>query len=445
MEVKGNNFAIIGIARSGIAAAKKLTELGGKVFLSDNKPIEKIENAEYLQKQYECEFGGHSNRVLQADKIIVSPGVPLTCPILQKAKTKGIELLSEIELGFRLKSPDSKIICVTGSNGKSTTVSLIHHILLTCGYQSILGGNIGTPFTAFPIEKPGIDFIVLELSSFQLELVQHFRADAAIVLNITPDHLDRYKDFEHYARTKFNIFKNMTISDLAILNLDDVTVKRLSEKVSASIKWFSLESRTNGWKCNNTLMAEKNEYEIAEIAIAGPHNQMNCLASLLATAKYTEGMKVLVSKALQTFESLPHRLEYIRTVNGIRFINDSKATNTDAVKYALLSFTEGVHIILGGSDKGEDFSILLPFLQRENVHTYLIGATRERMRSAFSELIDFEECLDMETAMKRAYSTAATGEVILLSPACASYDSFRNYLHRGDTFREIAREIADEN
>jgi UDP-N-acetylmuramoylalanine--D-glutamate ligase len=445
MEVKGNHYAIIGIARSGIAVAKKLTELGGKVFLSDNKPIEKIENADYLQKHYECEFGGHSDRVLKADKIIVSPGVPLTCQILQKAKAKGIELLSEIELGYRLKSPDSKIICVTGSNGKSTTVTLIHHILLTCGYRSILGGNIGTPFTAFPIEKPGIDFIVLELSSFQLELVKHFRADAAIVLNITPDHLDRYKDFEHYARTKFNIFKNMTLNDLAILNLDDATVKMLSENVSATKKWFSLESKTDGWKYKNNLIIEKEEYEIAEIAIAGPHNQMNCLASLLAIAKYTIGKKNQVCQALKTFESLPHRLEYIRTINGIRFINDSKATNTDAVKYALLSYNEGVHIILGGSDKGEDFSILLPFLQRENVHIYLIGATRERMRSAFSEIIDFEECPDMETAMRLAYSAAAAGEVILLSPACASYDSFRNYLHRGDTFREIAQEIADEN
>ncbi|MCF7912230.1 MAG: UDP-N-acetylmuramoyl-L-alanine--D-glutamate ligase [Candidatus Cloacimonetes bacterium] len=444
MEIYGKKFTVIGIARSGIAAAKKLTELGGEVFLSDNKPQEKIENAEILKKNFACEFGGHSQKVLQADKIIVSPGVPLSLPILKQAQASGIELLSEIELGFRLKSPDSKIICVTGSNGKSTTVSLIHHILLTCGYHSILGGNIGTPFTAFPIEKPGIDFIVLELSSFQLELVKYFKADAAIILNITPDHLDRYKDFEHYARTKFNIFQNMEKNDLAVMNLDDETIRRLSEQIKAGRKWFSLEHESDAWRNGNNLLVGKDAYKTAEISIAGPHNMMNCLAALLATARYTAGRQAQVCQALKTFASLPHRLEYVTTSKGIRFINDSKATNTDAVKYALLSFTEGVHIILGGSDKGEDYSILLPYLQRENVHTYLIGATRTRMQAAFAGALEYEMCQDMETAMKLAYSRAAAGEVILLSPACASYDAFRNYLHRGDTFRKIAEDIAHE-
>ncbi|MDP8210348.1 MAG: UDP-N-acetylmuramoyl-L-alanine--D-glutamate ligase [Candidatus Stygibacter australis] len=445
MIIKDKKFAVVGMARSGIAAARKISELGGNVFLSDNKPVDKIPNAEELSRLYDCEFGGHSEKLLAVDCIIVSPGVPLSLPILQKARDQRIELISEIEFGYRVKSSDSRIICCTGSNGKSTTVSLIYHLLAGCGFKTVLGGNIGTPFTAFPIEKPGIDFIVLELSSFQLELIDEFKADAAIILNITPDHLDRYQSFEHYAETKFNIFHNQTENDLAIINLDDPIIQKMSDKIMATKKLFSLRNKTDGWKSGKKLRIGDTEYNITDLSIAGPHNEMNCLASLLAIEKYTKGKNAKIIKALKTFHSLPHRLEFIQSVNGIRFFNDSKATNTDAVKYALLSFTENVHIILGGSDKGEDFSILIPYLKPKNIHIYLIGATRKRMEAVFKGQINFLKCENMEDAVRMAYSKAIPGDIILLSPACASYDAFKNYIHRGETFCKIVQDIADEN
>ncbi len=444
MEIKNKTFSIIGMARSGIAAAKKISGLGGKVFISDFKKAGEVENSTEVCQKFDCEFGGHTIKVLQADTIIVSPGVPLNIEILSEARQKGIELISEIEFGYRIKSEDSKLICCTGSNGKSTTVSLIHHILVTCGYKAVLAGNIGTPFTAFPVEKPGIDFIVLELSSFQLELINKFKADAAIILNITPDHLDRYDGFDHYAQTKFNIFRNQTAQDLAILNLDDNKVREFSWNISSRIKWFSREQKADAWKQKSNLIVNQQIFPISDLAISGPHNEMNTMAALLAIADYTSGMEDKVRAGLSSFQSLPHRLEYITSVNGVRFINDSKATNTDSVKYALLSFSGNVHIILGGSDKGEDFSILIPYLQKDTVHTYIIGATKNRMRDAFKNRIRFEECNGLEDAMRQAFSSAQKDDVILLSPACASYDSFRNYLHRGETFRNISKEIENE-
>ena len=444
MLIKNKKFAIIGIARSGISAARKITEFGGEVFLSDYKPADKINDSEALSKLYNCEFGGHSEEVLKADYIIVSPGVPLSLPILQKAIKLGIKMISEIELGYRIKHPDSRIICCTGSNGKSTTVSLIYHILVNCGFKAVLGGNIGTPFTAFPIEKPGLDFVVLELSSFQLELIEEFRANSALILNITPDHLDRYQSFEHYAETKFNIFMNQDKNDLAIINLDDPIIQKMSDRITSNKKWFSLRTKADGWKNANKLLTKNAEYDISDLTIAGPHNEMNCLAALLSIEQFTAGKRDEVIKALKSFPSLPHRLEFVKSVNGIRFYNDSKATNTDAVKYALLSFTENVYIILGGSDKGEDFSILIPYLKSEKVHTYLIGATRPRMRKAFSNQIEFLECDNLEQAVRMAYSKASPDDLILLSPACASYDAFKNFKHRGETFIKIVQEIADE-
>ena len=445
MIIKNKKFAVVGMARSGISAARKISELGGNVFLSDNKPADKIENAEELSRLYDCEFGGHTEKLLVVDCIIVSPGVPLSLPILQKARSQRIDMISEIEFGYRVKSPDSRIICCTGSNGKSTTVSLIYHILACCGFKTVLGGNIGTPFTAFPIEKPGIDFIVLELSSFQLELIDEFKADAAIILNITPDHLDRYQSFEHYAETKFNIFRNQDVNDLAIINFDDPIIQKMSDIITSTKEWFSLKTKTDGWKRGRKLIIRDTEYRISELSIAGPHNEMNCLAALLSVEQFIKGKRDKVLKALKSFPSLPHRLEFVKSVNGIRFYNDSKATNTDAVKYALLSFTDNVHIILGGSDKGEDFSILIPYLKSQNIHTYLIGATRKRMKDAFTGHINFLECESMEKAIRMAYSKTSPGDIILLSPACASYDAFRNYVHRGDSFRNIVQEIADEN
>lgn len=441
MQIKGRRFSVIGIARSGIAAAKKIVELGGEVFLSDNKPADKIDRLNDIKDDFSYETGGHTSRVFLADVIVISPGVPLNIPVLKEAQQKKIEIISEIELGFRIKHPDSKLICCTGSNGKSTTVSLISHLLSCCGYHTVLAGNIGTPFTEFPVEKPGIDFIVLELSSFQLELVDTFKTDVALLLNVTPDHLNRYDSFTDYGLTKFNIFNNQSEIDLAVINMDDKFISRYISKIPAKINMFSLKEKTDAWKNRQTLQIKDISIPIDTLPVKGPHNEMNVLASVLAVYKYCFDKQEKLKAGLQSFKALAHRLEPVGIINGVRFINDSKATNTDSVKYALQSFSGRVHVILGGSDKGEDFSVLLPYLQNPQMFVYLIGATTDRMRAAFSGRIGFAECADLKDATHCAYDRSVPGDVILLSPACASYDSYKSYVHRGESFKEIVNEL----
>ncbi len=254
MRVKGRRFGILGMARSGISAANKIKELGGIAFISEFKKEKEIPNSKQINKTFQCEFGGHTDKLLQNDLLILSPGIPRDISILKEAEEQNIEIISEIEFSFRIKHTHSKVIAITGSNGKSTTVSLIHHILRNAGYNSILAGNIGTTFSSYPIEKEEIDFIVLELSSFQLELIDTFKADVAAILNITPDHLNRYNSFEHYAETKFNIFKNQDSKDLAILNMDDATSAKFVKKINSDIKYFSPNSNANIYYKDNSII-----------------------------------------------------------------------------------------------------------------------------------------------------------------------------------------------
>ncbi|MCK4653654.1 MAG: UDP-N-acetylmuramoyl-L-alanine--D-glutamate ligase, partial [Candidatus Cloacimonetes bacterium] len=363
MNVKDFKFGILGMARSGLAAAYKIKQLGGNLFLSELKPEDKITNFQKIKNNFECEFGGHTEKILDKGIIIVSPGIPLDIPILQKAKQKNIKLISEIEFGFLIKHPSSKIIAVTGSNGKSTTVSLIHHILQTRGYNSALGGNIGTAFTSLPIEQEGIDFIVLEISSFQLELIEKFKPDVAIILNITPDHLNRYTNFDEYILAKFNIFKNQNKDNFAIINLDDEISSRIKNEISSTKKYFSLKSKTDIYFDGKYINFKEEKISIKDSTLKGPHNIANIMASILAVSQY--GVKnEVIEKALTTFKSLPHRLEFVCEINGIKFINDSKATNTESVKYALQSFEKPIRIIMGGAGKGEDYSVLNPYLKK---------------------------------------------------------------------------------
>ena len=430
-------YAVVGMARSGIAAAYKLKELGYKPFISENKTTDKIADSEKLLTDFCSEFGGHTKKILEADTIIVSPGIP-KIPILQEAEKLGIEIISEIEFGFRIKHPHSKIIAITGSNGKSTTVSLIHHLLITAGYNSVLGGNIGTAFTSFPIEKKDIDFIVLELSSFQLENIDTFKPDVAAILNITPDHLNRYDSFDDYAKTKFNIFQNMKKNELVIINADDIITKKFQNLIKGNISKFSLENNVNIFRNNDEIIFGKDSYKIDEISIKGPHNVANAMAAILALSPFnitTDNIK----NGLATFKSLPHRLEFVSTINGINFINDSKATNTDSVKYALQSFSKPVRIIMGGKGKGEDFKILNKYLEKHAKKIYLIGDTIAEMHKAFSGICEIEEFSSFESAIVTAYKNAESGDNIVLSTACTSYDMFPNFEVRGNTFKQIVR------
>jgi UDP-N-acetylmuramoylalanine--D-glutamate ligase len=438
-------YGILGLARSGLAAAWKIKELGGKPFLSEAKPESEFAQADTLIEEFACEFGGHTDRILDCDVIIVSPGIPLDTPIIKKAYEKGVKLISELEFGYQIKAPDSKIIAVTGSNGKSTTVSMIHHLLKAAGFNAILAGNIGNAFTGFPIEKPGIDFIILEISSFQLDLIDTFKPDIALLLNITPDHLNRYASFEHYALSKMRIFENQDANDIAIINADDPIIQGFEHMIRAKKQYFSLKMKTDAYFKNDELLfpGRKCVIPVRELKIRGPHNYANCLSSVLAA--FMAGVdEQIINTSISVFHPLQHRLEFAGEINGVQFINDSKATNTDSVKYALQSFDTPVRIIMGGSDKGEDFAVLIPYLQEHAKKIYLIGATRPQMRSAYEGQLEWEEFESFEDCIRKAYLDSNNNDIILLSPACASYDMFSNFEHRGDSFKTIVQDLKNE-
>ncbi|MCD4652199.1 MAG: UDP-N-acetylmuramoyl-L-alanine--D-glutamate ligase [Candidatus Cloacimonetes bacterium] len=433
-----NGYAIIGMARSGIAAAKMLQRLGYPVFISDIRQAEDIPEAAQIKESFKCEFGGHTKAILEYKTVVVSPGVPINIPILLQARQAGVRLISEIELGYQFKHPKTKIIAVTGSNGKSTTVSLIHYILTLAGIKSVLAGNIGTAFTAADISSPDIEVFVLELSSFQLELLRTFRADAAAILNITPDHLSRYDSFRDYAQAKMNIFRNQTPDDLAVINADDGAIARLKPKTTSLC--FSSYRKTDARVDGNILRVCENSFDIQNIKLKGSHNLDNIMASLLLLRNWKIPYPV-IKEALETFTTLPHRLEPVGECCGISFINDSKATNTGSVCSALHSFHTPVRIILGGSDKGEDFRILSKSLFKHAAKGYLIGETTEKMREQLSRSIPLTAYKSLEEATQTAFKDAAPREIILLSPACASFDMFRNFEDRGNQFKAIVKKI----
>ena len=461
MEIKGLRFGILGLARSGVATALKILNMGGSVFISELKSKDESRqdilnrfNEEIWDKLLPyCEFGQHSDKIFNSDLLIVSPGISSKSDLIQKAQQKKIKTISEIEFGYLIKNKQSRIIAVTGSNGKSTTVSLIHHLLQSAGCKNILAGNIGNPMTAFPIEKPGIDYIVLELSSFQLELIEDFHPDTAVFLNISADHLDRHNTLEEYFTIKMNIFKNQTINDRAVLNASDQYLFSRSRDINSHQLLFSmgkanlpsdddeamyLEGKTIIRQQNKTT---KIEIDTSNTHLFGVHNQMNMMAAILAVSNVIKDTAI-INRALKSFLPLPHRLEKVAEHNGIVFINDSKATNTDSVKYALTAFEKPIHLIAGGYEKGEDYTVLLPYLKDNVKRIYLIGNARAKMQLAFQTLTNkISTHVTMIDAVSSAYNEALAGDVILLSPACASFDMYKNFEHRGDVFRTIVKEL----
>ncbi|MDD2229075.1 MAG: UDP-N-acetylmuramoyl-L-alanine--D-glutamate ligase [Candidatus Cloacimonetes bacterium] len=441
-------YGILGMARSGIAAAYKIKELGGNAFLSELQWKDKIPVANQILKDFPCEFGGHTNKLLDCNCLIVSPGIPMNIPILTRARAKGIELISEIEFGYQIKAADSKIIAVTGSNGKSTTASLIHHILVQMGHNSILAGNIGDAFCSYPIHKSGIEFIVLEISSFQLDLITSFKPDVAVLLNITPDHMNRYDSFDEYAASKASIFKHQDENDCAVLFLDSPIVVKCTAKIKARKLMFSLqELQPKAYACLSGKFIRfglSTMVSIYDLGIRGPHNYANAMAAMLAVHALVPDSEA-IGAAVKGFKPLTHRLEYVGSVKGVSFYNDSKATNTDSVRSALFSFERPIRIIVGGSDKGEDFSILTEDLQQKAQKVYITGGTQDQMRQAWLGKIPLVCIDDFETCIKTAFEESLAGDVIVLSPACASFDHFHNFEHRGEVFKQIVEAIIEEN
>ena len=448
MEVKGKKISVIGAARSGIGAAKLVKKLGGTPFVSDFSPEEKISSAlDQLQREnINFEFGGHSDRVYESSLMIVSPGVPNDSQVLQKARTKGIKLISEVEFAYHYCK--GKIIAITGTNGKTTTTSLCGHVFNTCGYKTYVAGNIGLAFSEIVLDVKEGEFVSLEVSSFQLDLIESFKPAAGLILNITPDHLNRYENsIDKYAESKQRIYKNQDVNDFLILNKDNKAVtKYLKEHKSKSFFFSLVEEENEGCFYSNGIVIfrqggeEKFRCSREDVRIRGEHNLANAMAVICAAKLFNLNNEGII-RGLQTFESVEHRLELVRQIDGVKFINDSKATNVDSVWYALKSFDEPILLILGGQDKGNDYQQIRELVVQKVKKIYAIGSSAEKVFNFFHHEVKVEIEKSLEDAVINSNREAVKGDVVLLSPACASFDMFNNYEHRGKVFKEAVNKL----
>jgi len=430
---------VIGAAKSGVAAANWLAAHDASVRLTDrdaNPPLPYD-----VDDRVERAFGVHSLDVLEGvTQIVLSPGVPMTIPLLQEAAARGIEIIGEIELGFR--NLEGTVIAVTGSNGKSTTTALIGEILRIAGRQPIVAGNIGEPLIASLDEERPRTY-VLELSSFQLEAVDTFRADVALLLNITPDHMDRYANFDAYAAAKYRIFRNQQAGDTAIVNASD---RRGAARHSSIRQWrFSAaQSVENGaWLEGADLVTnvggEERRIPRSMLKLQGQANVENALAAWLA-ARAVGVDDVDVQIAFGTFAGLPHRMVLVRELEGVRYVNDSKGTNVDATLKSLEGFdSASVILILGGKDKAGEFERMRDLVAAKARAVLTIGSAASRVEEALRGASDIVPAGTMEQAVEWARANARPGDTVLLSPACASFDQYRNFEHRGEHFEELVR------
>ncbi len=440
---------ILGGGESGVGAAMLGKQKGYDVFLSDAGFINEKYKWELSENNIEFEEGGHTaEKILSANEIVKSPGIPEKNEMVKAVRSKEIPVISEIELAYRFKG-DSKIIAITGSNGKSTTTSLIYHICETAGMDCALVGNIGYSFAKQVAENPK-GLYVAEISSFQLDDIENFRADVAVLLNITEDHLDRYDyKFENYINSKFRIIQNATINDYFIYNADDeiITTKLQSTTLHTNSLPFSMKyepsngAYINGKNMTLHLNEERVNWSIYDFALKGKHNQYNTMAACIAAA--TIGIrKEKIREAITDFQSLEHRMEHVATVRGIKFINDSKATNVNSTWFALESMENPVVLILGGLDKGNDYSLLDDMVKEKVKAIICLGADNSKIHKAFDGMVSpIVDTASAEDAVKSAFRLASKGDAVLLSPACASFDLFKNYEDRGTQFKNAVKDL----
>jgi UDP-N-acetylmuramoylalanine--D-glutamate ligase len=448
IDIKGKKITIIGAARSGLGSAKLVKWLGGIPFVSDAGDREKFTDAINMLKKENIayEFGEHSEKVFDSSIMIVSPGVPYDAKVLVTAREKKIKLISEIELAYHYCK--GKVIAITGTNGKTTTTSLCGHVFNSCGYKTHIAGNIGLAFSEIALDVKENEFVSLEVSSFQLDLIDKFKPVVAVVLNITPDHLNRYENsMDKYAESKQRIYMNQDEKDYLILNSDNDAVSKYLKNHKSKSFYFSLnEDQQNGCHYNNDevifKLNGKDTFRCkrSDIKIRGEHNLSNAMA-VITTAKIFNLDNKGIIKALQTFESVEHRLELVREIDGVKFINDSKATNVDSVWYALRSFNEPIFLILGGQDKGNDYEQIKQLVIDRVQKIYAIGSSAEKVFNFFHSLVKVEIKETMEDVVNSVVKEARSGDVILLSPACASFDMYNNYEHRGKVFKEAVNKL----
>jgi len=449
MDLKHKRVLVVGLGRSGVAAAFFLQEHGAKVTVSDTKSEAQLQSevAALLDRGVSIEAGRHGERTFRdQDLIVVSPGVPSDQPQLQHARTLGIPVIGEVELAFRFLQ--GKVLAITGSNGKTTTTTLLGEILSKAGKKTLVGGNIGTPVISLAGKSTPDSLVVLEISSFQLETIEQFCPWIAAILNITPDHLDRHHTFEAYVAAKARIFENQRKSDFGVLNADDPACVGLKDKVTGTPFWFSRKQpvENGAWLKGDQIVFARNGQEQAvlsrnDIQLKGAHNLENVLAAV--TMALLAGCETeQVRRGVTEFRAVEHRLELVTSINGVTFYNDSKATNVDATIKALESFPGNIHIILGGKDKGSDYTALNQLLRERAKRAYLIGAAAEKIRSQIQGSVPLVQSGTLERAVRQAFDGAKAGDIVVLAPACASFDQFENYEQRGRLFKELVLSLA---
>lgn len=441
-------IVVLGAGESGAGAAFLAKKKGFDVFVSDSGEI-KAEYKEILTRnQIDWEEKHHTESlILNADEVIKSPGIPENVPLIRQLKEQGTPVISEIEFAGRFTN--AKMICITGSNGKTTTTMLTYHILKNAGLNVGLAGNVGKSF-AMQVAEDNFDYYVLELSSFQLDGMIDFKADIAILLNITPDHLDRYDhDFQKYVDAKFRIIQNQTEKDAFIFWNDDPVIKKelQKRKIESTLYPFALQrnKETKAFIENNQLVINVlNDIftmSTTELSLKGQHNTYNSMAAGLA-ASILKVRKENIRQSLQDFQGVEHRLEYVATVRDVKYINDSKATNVNSCWYALQSIQTPVVLILGGTDKGNDYSEIEELVKEKVTGLIFLGVENTKLHQFFDgKVLNIIDVHSMEDCVKAAYQMAEPGETVLLSPCCASFDLFKNYEDRGTQFKECVRNL----
>ncbi|MBF0452948.1 MAG: UDP-N-acetylmuramoyl-L-alanine--D-glutamate ligase [Candidatus Magnetomorum sp.] len=445
--MKFKKTLVVGLAKTGLAAAKFLLKNGADVTVADinaNQDAVRMAAQELNNLGATIELGPHNEQTfLNSDLIVLSPGVPHTIAPIVQAIAKGIPVIGETELASQFIHVP--IVAITGTNGKTTTTELTGEMLRLSNKNVFVGGNIGTPLTELLLKQDNCDVVVLEVSSFQLDTIDTFCPNVAVILNITEDHLNRYQDMGAYAASKFKIFENQTSEHTAILNGQDTYCMNTVAAIKSNIFWLdhpSPEFQNCSVNCQSTHTVDmpfNHRFDISNTPLTGHHNRQNIAAAILAS--HAAGATVEgIQAALNTFKGLPHRIEFVRKINGISFYNDSKATNVDAVVKALSCFDSPVHLILGGQDKGGDYSTLIPLIQKHVCECILIGEAktiiREGLQSQKISHIPITTERALESAIMKAYENAISGDTVLLSPACASFDMFDSYKHRGEVFKD---------
>lgn len=441
---------VVGLARTGVATALFCAARGAKVTATDLRSETEIaEAADLRTRGIQLQLGRHEESLLYGQEFAIpSPGVATSAPLLVAARRRGVPVWSEIELAYRFL--DGKLVGITGSNGKTTTCSLVEHILRAAGFRTILAGNIGTPLIACVDRSTEETITVVELSSFQLEMIDTFRPDIAVYLNLTPDHLDRHGSMDAYAAAKARIFEKQTASDAAVLNADDMASAAYAPP-KPRVFWFSRKQQvaTGAYTTETGAIIFRREgrdeflLHQREIPLAGAHNLENVLAGA-AACRLAGASPAQIAAGVRTFPGVEHRLEFVAEIAGVGYYNDSKATNVDATLKALDAFPGRIMVILGGKDKGSDYTALRNPLSEKAILALLIGAAAEKIEKQIAGSVAVRRAGTLERAVELAVHAAQPGDIVLLAPACASFDQFQNYEHRGRVFKELVHQLERE-